>query len=85
MIGGMGHESGAGDADALRERLEREDPHFRSLAARHRECDERVRRLLARPKPTADDELEAARLKKRKLALRDEMETLLRVAARDRA
>ena len=64
----------------LRERLLREDPRFRHLAQKHREYEERLAVLRAKRFPTDEEKIEEGTLKKRKLALKDEMEEILRGA-----
>jgi hypothetical protein len=47
---------------------------LRTLKAEHRELDERIRLLSSEP---AGDQLEIARLKKRKLMLKDQIERMI--------
>ncbi len=67
--------------DALaetRDRLAREDATFRRLALKHREYDERLAELRGRRFLTDEEKLEEVRLKKLKLSLKDQMETIVR-------
>jgi len=53
-----------------------DDPgsHLEALKAEHRRLDERIRALSAEP---IGDQLEIARLKKRKLRLKDEIQLII--------
>ncbi len=64
-------------ADA-RERLIQQDPQFRRLARKHQEYDDRLKALRAQRFPTEEEKLEEVTLKKLKLAVKDQMEQILR-------
>lgn len=64
-----------------RDRLTREDAAFRRLTERHAELDRRLTELQGRRWLTEEEQVEEVTLKKMKLALKDEMETILRRTA----
>jgi uncharacterized protein YdcH (DUF465 family) len=67
--------------DALaetRERLIQTDPQFRRLVRKHDEYEERLALIQAKRFPSEEEKTEEATLKKRKLAVKDEMEQILR-------
>ncbi len=51
---------------------------YRQLASMHHELDTRVHELTEKHYLSTDEELEEHRLKKRKLALKDQMEAIVR-------
>ena len=61
------------DEFELKERLSREDPEFRRIYKLHRGHEERLEELSRRPYLSEDEEAELKKLKKEKLALKDQM------------
>ena len=55
-------------------------PQLEALKAEHRDLDERIRLLSAEP---TGDQLELARLKRRKLLLKDEIQRLMDASVPD--
>src|ERR671934_2173111 len=66
------------DFEELKQRLLQTDEEFRQLATQHHDLDERIHSLAARPYLSEPEQLEEVTLKKRKLQLKDQMETILR-------
>ena len=60
----------------LRELLLRTDEVFNSLAAKHHELEGRLHELSAKPYLSQPEQIEEVTLKKRKLALKDQMERI---------
>lgn len=54
------------------------DEEFRQLASKHHELDERLHELSKKPYLSDPEQLEEVTLKKRKLQLKDRMETIVR-------
>ena len=62
----------------LKESLLQNDNGFRQLVEQHQELDARLLRLSQQPYRTNTEELEKSNLKKRKLQLKDRIESILR-------
>lgn len=63
--------------DEVVKKLLEEDEGFRKVYKNHQDYESRVAKLEKKPRLTADETMEKNRLKKLKLALKDEMEKLL--------
>lgn len=59
--------------DALEDRLFRENEEYRDLHDKHQSFEERLEKLNARSILSDEEKVEAVRLKKQKLALKDRM------------
>jgi uncharacterized protein len=69
--------------DAIRERLAREDEGYRRLAQKHREHELRLEELRGLRFLSEEEKVEEVRLKKLKLALKDQMEAMVRERRRE--
>jgi uncharacterized protein YdcH (DUF465 family) len=65
-------------SEELKELLLRTDDEFRQLAIKHSELESRLHDLAAKHYLSEPEQVEAVTLKKRKLALKDRMENILR-------
>ncbi len=65
----------------MRDRLLRDDVRFRHLADEHQQFEERLEALRSRRWLSAQEEFEEVRLKKMKLSIKDEMESILKQSA----
>ncbi|MEP6635213.1 MAG: DUF465 domain-containing protein [Acidobacteriota bacterium] len=63
--------------DTLKEELMNRDPEFRELAREHTRYEERLSELSALAYPSDEEQLEEITLKKKKLALKDQMYSLM--------
>ena len=68
----------AAEAQEVKTLLLQSNDDYRQLAARHHELDTRLHELSEKHYLSAAEELEEHTLKKRKLALKDQMEEMLR-------
>lgn len=66
------------DTEALKQQLMANDVRFAELANTHGEYERRLVELAALHYPSAQEQMEEATLKKKKLFLKDQMETILR-------
>jgi len=64
-------------ADSLKEELMMTNPEFRELAREHGRYEERLSELSALSYPSDEEQLEEVTLKKRKLAIKDQMYSLM--------
>lgn len=66
------------DFEELKRQLVQTDEEFRALATEHHHLDEKLHDLTARSYLSEPEQLEEVTLKKRKLRLKDQMESILR-------
>jgi uncharacterized protein YdcH (DUF465 family) len=66
------------DFTELKRQLLQSDEEYRQLAAQHHDLDEKLHDLATRHFLSQPEQLEEVTLKKRKLQLKDQMETILR-------
>jgi hypothetical protein len=64
-------------ADSLKEQLMTINPEFRELVREHGRYEERLSELSALSYPSDEEQLEETTLKKKKLALKDQMYSLM--------
>ncbi|HEY6119195.1 MAG TPA: DUF465 domain-containing protein [Pyrinomonadaceae bacterium] len=63
--------------DSLKEELMTRDPEFRELAREHIRYEQRLSELSALTYPSDEEQLEEITLKKKKLALKDQMYSIM--------
>jgi uncharacterized protein YdcH (DUF465 family) len=66
------------ETEALKEHLLANDSQFATLVLEHRQYEKRLSELAALHYPSADEQIEESTLKKKKLYLKDQMETIMR-------
>lgn len=66
------------DFEELKRQLLQNDDEFRQLASQHHDLDEKLHSLSARHYLSQPEQIEEVTLKKRKLQLKDQMESILR-------
>jgi len=66
----------AAEAQEVKSLLLRSNEQYRQLSERHHQLDDRLHQLIALPYLTTSEQLEEVTLKKRKLALKDQMEQM---------
>jgi uncharacterized protein len=66
--------------DGLKEELMASNPEFREMAREHGRYEQRLSELSALTYPSDEEQLEEVTLKKKKLALKDQMYSLMRQA-----
>jgi hypothetical protein len=65
------------NTDSLREELIMKDPEFRELAREHGRYEARLNELNSLAYPNDDEQLEEITLKKKKLAVKDQMHEIM--------
>ncbi len=65
------------NTDSLKEHLISTDPEFRELAREHGRYEARLSELSALPYPNDEEQLEEITLKKKKLAVKDQMQAII--------
>ena len=66
------------EAQAVRHDLQQSSPEYRDLAERHHQLEDKLHELIDRHYLSSSEQLEEVAIKKRKLALKDQMEQLAR-------
>jgi len=66
----------AAEAQEVKSLLLRSNEQYRQLSERHHELDDRLQQLSSQSYLTESDHFEEIKLKKRKLALKDQMERM---------
>ena len=66
----------AAEAQEVKSLLLRSNDQYRQLSERHHQLDNRLNQLIQLPYLTASEQVEEVTLKKRKLALKDQMEQM---------
>ena len=72
----------AADAQEVKNFLLQSDQQFRQLAEQHHQLDDRLHQLIEKHYLSTTEQFEEVTLKKKKLALKDQMETIVREYAR---
>jgi uncharacterized protein YdcH (DUF465 family) len=65
------------NTDGLKEQLIDIDPEFRELAREHGRYEERLTELSSLQYPSDEEQLEEVTLKKKKLAVKDQMQAII--------
>jgi uncharacterized protein YdcH (DUF465 family) len=66
------------DFEEMKKQLLESNDEFRQLATQHHDLDERIHNLAIRQYLSEPEQLEEVTLKKRKLQLKDQMESMMR-------
>ncbi len=69
--------------DSLKERLIRENEEYRTLLEKHRDFEKQLDKLNSRNYLSDDEKVEATKLKKQKLVLKDRMAEIARKFGRN--
>jgi len=68
----------AAEAQEVKNFLLHSDQQFRQLAEQHHQLDDRLHQLIEKHYLSSTEQLEEVTLKKKKLALKDQMESIVR-------
>jgi uncharacterized protein YdcH (DUF465 family) len=71
------HDMSIASTDSLKAELINRDPEFRELAREHHKYEERLNELSSLSYPSDEEQLEEITLKKKKLALKDQMYSIM--------
>ena len=63
--------------EELKAHLRATDEHFRNLCEQHAQLKQQIQEIESKPHVTGEDELEEQRLKKLKLQVKDQMNSIL--------
>jgi len=66
------------DTEALKQHLMAHDDQYAALVSEHKQYDERLKELSSLSYPSAEEQMEESTLKKKKLFLKDQMESIIR-------
>ena len=69
------------DHDSIKQSLIETNETFRKLFEEHQQCEGKLDALHQKADPSLDDEIEAKKIKVHKLALKDQMESMIRAQA----
>jgi uncharacterized protein YdcH (DUF465 family) len=72
----------AAEAQEVKNFLLQSDQEFRQLAEQHHQLDDRLHQLIEKHYLSTTEQVEEVTLKKKKLALKDQMESIVREYAR---
>jgi uncharacterized protein YdcH (DUF465 family) len=72
----------AAEAQEVKNLLLESDQQFRTLAEQHHQLDDRLHQLIDKHYLSDTEQIEEVTLKKKKLALKDQMESIVRAYAR---
>ncbi|MBA3243533.1 MAG: YdcH family protein [Acidobacteria bacterium] len=65
------------NADSIKDELIASDPEFRELAREHGRYEQRLSELSSLTYPSDEEQLEEITLKKKKLAVKDQMQSIM--------
>ncbi len=68
------------DHDSIKESLLQKDGDFQKLFEEHQDCEGKLDAILGKTDPSEGDAVDAKKIKVHKLALKDQMETMIRAA-----